>query len=251
MIRKIFLSKGLYFPYISLILIISCLVVSIPSHYSAPLYAHLVPWNSIYQNYQLFTSQFVHGNMIGFGGMSFELHLFTNLITIVFFGVFCERILGSSKILILSVISVFANIFTRLMINSFGTGISGVSWSYIPLAVYIYFKTYKYEKRKFFSSAVNILMLILFALAWFGVTLGNFIMRWNTSNLFHLVATFAGFVFLIIWKKDIDCIFNHMIVNEKGIATSYKLTILDKFSVLVSLVVLAALSKIIITFFSI
>ncbi len=251
MVKKIFLSRGLCFPYISLILIISCLIVSIPAHYNAPLYSYLVPWNSVYQNYQLFTSQFVHGNMIGFGGMSFELHLFTNIITIVFFGAFCERILGSSKILILSVISVFANIFTRLMISSFGTGISGVSWSYIPLAVYISFKIYKYEKEKFFLSAINLLMLVLFALALFGVTIGNFIMGWNTNNLFHLVATLLGFVFLIIWKKDIDCIFNYMIINQTEKVTLYKLTILDKLSVFVSLAVLAVLSKIIITFFSV
>ncbi len=132
MVKKIFLSKGLFFPYISLVLILSCLVVSVPAHNSAPLFAYLVPWESIYQKYQLFTSLFVHGVMEGFPGMSFELHLITNLVTIAFFGVFCERILGPSKIFILSLISAFTNIFVRLAQNSFGTGVSGISWRMCP-----------------------------------------------------------------------------------------------------------------------
>ncbi len=249
MVRKIFLSKGLYFPYISLILIMSCLVVSIPAHYSAPLFVYLVPWQNIYQNYQLFTSQFAHGVMEGFKGISFELHLITNLVSIAFFGVFCERVLGPSKMLLLSFISAFAHIITRLVLNSFGTGISGISWAYVPIAFYTFLIIYKREKKKFFSSAVSLLGLILLFLSWIGVTAGNFIMGWHTSNIFHLVATLAGATFLLVWKKYIDCKFDQIIANRIEALVFHRLTILDKVSVMASLVILISLGKIIITFF--
>jgi membrane associated rhomboid family serine protease len=251
LVKKIFLSKGLYFPYVSLILILSCLVVSLAAHNSAPLFAYLVPWENIYQKYQLFTSLFVHGVMKGFRGMSFELHLITNLVTIAFFGVFCERILGPSKIFLLSLISAFINILVRLALNSFGSGVSGISWAYVPLASYIFFMIYRQEKREFFSSILSLLGLILLFLSWIGVTAGNFIMGWHTNNLFHLAAVLTGVIFLIVWKKAIDNKFNRMIVKGADTTIFHRLTIRDIVAVIASLVILISLGRMVITFFEI
>lgn len=249
MVKKVFLSKGLYFPYVSLILIISCLVVSVPAHVNAPLFAYLVPWENVYQKYQLFTSLFVHGVMAGFKGISFQLHLITNLVTIAFFGVLCERVLGPSKMFILSIISAFTNIFSRLALNSFGTGISGISWAYTPLAFYIFLIVYNQEKKKFFLSVASLLGLILLFLSWIGVTAGNFIMGWHTNNFFHLIATLTGVIFLIMWKKAIDYKFNQIIINKTDTAIFHRLAIWDIAAVIASLAILIWLGKIVITFF--
>lgn len=205
MITDLLYRKRLGIPYLSFLLVISCLMVSIATCFSKNLYfvfggvdAPNYPWQN------LITCLFEHGSFfveIGIQkGLSLSRHLITNLLVVLLFGCISERVMGTKKFLILSVIAAIANDITRYTIKSYGNGISGIVWSYAPIVLFIVVILFKRYGNRLWHDTMMYICLFLFFMMWIVISGAS---EW-TTNLFHFVATAIGFFFTILWKKDIS-----------------------------------------------
>lgn len=217
MISDLLFRKRLGVPFLSLILILSCLIVSVPTYFSPKLYfvfggdAHSAyPWQNV------LTSQFEHGSffieMKIQQGLPLFLHLFGNLLVIALFGSISERILGTKRFLSVVLMAAITHYIVRVTIKSYGNGISGIAWSFAPvilMTIIILFKNY--YSKKLWNDFTLYAAILLLVLIWIVISIGS---EW-TTNLFHLCSTLVGVGFTIIWNDVIsDRIYRTFISND-------------------------------------
>lgn len=245
MIIDLLYRKKLGFPYVSLILIISCMIVSIPTYFKPTLYFVIggsESTNYLWQN--VFTSLFEHGNYlveIGlFQGLSLTKHLMTNILVIAIFGVISERILGTTKFLLLTVVAAFCSIITRFFLGSFGNGISGIAWSYAVVVAFIFIQLYKTEGRKIWHDIMHYVCLFFFFMMWIVISIAS---EWTTI-LIHFVASIIGLSFTIFWSKAIKIRLNDILVNNIEMSLTNKKMVILSLLVPLFLFVLLILAQI-------
>jgi len=210
---KIFRQKGLGFPYVSLGLVLSCVVISLPLFFSSEFYFVLGGGAGVnIRFWQVITSRFAHG-----GGMPLLPHLLANLIAFAFFGVVIERVLGSGRFFALSLAAFSAETVWRVVVNQWGNGASGICWGYLvfiwPILVWIWQKS----KRQAFKDYAYVLAIGYALFMLFGLP----ILIWTSgvksnSNFIHFMSILAAFPFFLLWRKI-------LFRNLEGIAEDQRL----------------------------
>lgn len=168
---------------------------------------------------------FLHGRFIVFSDI---IHSFGNMIFLFYFGILTEKVLGTSKMLLLTILSFFGNITYFYIVNRWGWGVSQVSWAYILIPFVLIYKQIKLQKFKAFKSFWIIIGVLFLCHAWIIMT----IIQLNNmhNNIVHLIPTIIGIVFCIIWLRD----------NKEKV--SIEKTNIKKIEYIISLVFLIALS---------
>lgn len=218
MISDLLFRKRLGVPYLSLILILSCLIVSIPTYFSPKLYfvfggnsQPFYPWQNI------ISSQFEHGSFFVETkiqqGLPLLVHLLGNLLVIALFGCISERILGTKKFFILILVAATMNIFVRFIIKSYGNGISGIAWSFAPVILLTIIIFFINHAKKLLHDFMLYISIFLFLMMWIIISVGS---EW-TTNLFHLIATIVGVLFTFIWKDEIVDRIQKSIINYDAV----------------------------------
>ncbi len=202
MLTDILYRKKLGVPFLSLILIISCLAVSIPTYFFPQLYKVFGGGHYKFYIWQYVTMVFEHGSH----DLNIFLHLGANIIVIAFFGVLAEKILGTRKFLILTVVSA-ATFYSRFYLEGLhGNGISGVIWAYISITVIVVIDMYKINKEKLMKDYSFYIFVVLILVTMFGITAFEYLVygRLTEGVISHIIGTLVGFVQAFKWKGHIN-----------------------------------------------
>ncbi len=209
-IRDIYLIKSSNIVSVSIAVL--CIMVTIismvfPDVYQSIAYAYPLkyPW-------QICSGIFLHGSpelsMAGTIG-----HLCFNLLLVLPFGIMLEKILGSKRFALMSVILWIVNAITFYTIaviqtpegeNAYGAGISGIAFSYGMLGLYVLFLMAKSNVKKLlrqvsFYLLMNVIVVMLIMV--------NPYVAGISSMFIHLVAILSGITFAILYHKDIKHFF--------------------------------------------
>lgn len=198
---KVFRQKGLGFPYVTLCLVLSCLVISIPLFFSSDFYHILGGGQGVNVNFwwQVITTRFSHGR-----GIPLLPHLLGNVIAFAFFGTVIERLLGSGRFFLLSLATFSVATAWRTIAASYGNGASGICWGYlvfiVPILVWIWQKNKKQVLRDIaYILAIGYALFMLLGipiLAWITGVKGN-------MNFSHMVSLLTALPFFLVWRKTI------------------------------------------------
>ncbi len=178
-----------------------------------------------WQNY--ITSHFEHGSFFVetqiTQGLPLLVHLISNIIVVGLFGSIVERLLGTFRFLLLSLIAALTSIAASLAINSFGNGVSGIAWSYGPIVFVIIVKLFNHDRKRLLKDFMLYISILLFFMMWVFISVRS---GW-TTNYYHLIATLVGICFIVINKnvivkriKEIDGESPKILVNKRIIVCS-------------------------------
>ena len=246
MISDIYYRKKINTPYLSLIFIFTCLLVSIPTYFFPELYQIFNGSSQEIYLWQHITFIFEHGS----NTLPLFVHLLTNISVIAFFGVISERILGVKRFLILS-LSSFVIYYIYFHINNLsGNGASGVIWSYTSVSFFSIIYMYKFNKNKLKEDRLYYLAILLLIFTWAGVTIADFIINKELSYGIgsHIISVLVGFGFVLIWKNHIEKRIDKII--SKDIDIKLDLSKLEKIIVKISLVVPIMILVVLLMFFN-
>lgn len=212
MLEEIYYKKKLGTPYITILLILTCTIVSIPTYFNNDLYEVFASHGKVIYWWQYFTGNFEHNITPKY---FFWAHYLGNMFVIGLNGYLIERVVGSSKMLILTLVALaVACIDFRIFFsdpNCTGAGASGIAWAYLPISFYILMLCISKEKRKILKSPLMYVLVVGFIFAWGFVTIMS---SWEETNQAHVIATVVGLVMLIIWRNGIKKRLNELFENE-------------------------------------
>ena len=211
-IKDIYLIKGNY--VVSVIIAALCVTVTAVSMFFSETYEALAYAYPIQYPWQICSGIFLHGSpeltMAGSIG-----HLIFNLMLIVPFGIMIEKILGSKRFLIMSVVLWLVNAITFYIIaiivtpkgeTAYGAGISGIAFSYGIIGLYALLvlakKNFKLMfKRVNFYLLMNIVIVMLIMV--------NPYVAGMLSMIIHIIAIIFGIIYAIFYRKTIKDFFSN------------------------------------------
>jgi len=225
MLGSLYLNKKNGFPYLSFILILSCLLVSIPTYFNNELYYVFGGSTEPSYIWQYLSFNLEHGSYIsettGYG-LTLLVHLFSNLSIILLFGVITENTLGGKRFIVLSLSALVVHIISRFLTHSFGgNGVSGIAYSYLSFFPYIVFLLFKKKRVKMIKSySIYIISIIFFGICIFGIFfVGRF------SGTYHLMAIITGGICTFFWRDYIIRRINYIFMDsdiDKKTPVSFK-----------------------------
>ena len=224
MISKNVFNKNLPFPHISLSLLLSCVIISIPILFNNVLYPFLAANVGLAFPWQYLTSVFAHGPE-----PPLLFHLFINLLIIIFCVAITEKLLGTWRIFLILFVTAFVLTFIRFETYNFYNGISSFIFACAPFTFVVWLKIFKINRKQVWGDIYNILMLfVLFVVfilypIYFSIIDSFFCDR----NALHLISITIGVVFNVLWKKRFFSILTQ--ANEDTFQKG-KLTIWDGIS---------------------
>lgn len=200
-------SKGSYF--VSLLLAMTCLVVMMMTINDVNKYNMFSLCFPAEYPWQYFSGIFVHGTP-EFPIAASIAHLIFNLLLVIPFGILIEKVIGSNRFSVITLISwlvqslafyVIASIITPENETARGAGISGIAFMYGTIGAYILFKVFKRNKKVFFKQVLtylylNILLAMLFMLNPFVAGISSFVI--------HIIGVITGFLFVLLNYKYIN-----------------------------------------------
>ena len=209
MIRNLLKMSKYDKPYITIILVLSCLLSTIGIGYFPESRLVLDGVKPITYPWQRLTAVFINSssNQIGMGIV--EL-LSGNLTVLIFFGVLVENLLGKSKYALLVVAALFINILLTISQNAYGNGISGLTYALIPVVLIIMYL----ETRNGIKESIENPFIYIYAFLLLGCLLITPIM--TGANLYHEIAQVVGGVFSFVWlpfilKKSLEITNNKLL----------------------------------------
>ncbi len=246
MISDIYYRKKMKMPYLSLIFIFTCFLVSIPTYFFPELYKIFNGRSQPIYFWQHITFVFEHGSST----LPLFVHLLANALVIAFFGVITERILGIRRFFILSISSFLVYYFYFHVNNLSGNGASGVIWSYTAVSFFSIIHMYKLDKNKLKKDRLYYLAILLLVLTWIVITLIDFTMVKELSYGIksHIQSVIIGFVFALIWRDHIKSRIDRIINGDTN--DSADLSIVDKSIVSFSLIIPLTILVILLMFFN-
>lgn len=202
MIEKLYSNKKYGFPLISSVLFITCTIVTIPTAFQHELYDIFAMQSKPFFFWQAFSGIFEHSI---FPGWFIWAHFLGNMTMVIAFGILIERLIGSGKMLILTLLAAvsYAAFFQIRFAGQFthGSGASGIVYAYAPVAIYSLWKFIKQANYNYRKDFLLYLLAFEFLFAWGFVTA---VSSWSGTNIYHLLATIIGTLFCIGCKKQID-----------------------------------------------
>lgn len=229
-IRNIYLNKKV--PVISIAIALLCVVITlisqlVPSTFMAFTFSFPVeyPW-------QLITYIFLQGIPgdlmppdLPYSSMEITIgHLGYNLLLILPFGIFAEKVIGSKRFLTLFgatwIVNLIVNIIMGMIYTKDGgtfavSGASGLAFSFMPVGIFIlYVMGKKYGSGKLFRQ-VSFYLLMGIAIPTMVISLMPDIagVAGVLSMIIHLIALVMGVVFAVIFKGKIKEFFDAQTVQ--------------------------------------
>lgn len=197
MTKQVLFNKRTDYPVITLLLVFTCVFVSILSLMFPAIDKILNAPNMVVYPWQRFTGVFAHGRAYDFIG-----HFFGNVTGLLLFGCLSERLIGVKRysIVVIVCLTIYLLVFT--LTNGYGNGISGIVWGLLPFGGVIVFHEIKQSLRRLFY-VFNILytLLLVWGIVLFPLLFGR--------NMYHEISAIIGIVFIFIfWEKITDTIKN-------------------------------------------
>jgi len=245
MIKDIFYKKKLGIPWTSVILLLTCCIVSISTAMDKQLFYVFATRIAPQYFWQYFTGTFEH---LIYPMSFFWLHFLGNMSVLILLGTIIEKIIGSKRLLLMNVVSgglvlVFFHIIFSNDVESTMVGTSGIVWSYGPMACYILFNIYKMNKQRAKEDKLFWVMCIELFFIWGIVTVGSSL----NTNGWHIIASIVGIVFTFLLRNNIKLRLKEI---ERMEQSTYIGGIKTKRALVISLVILPISMLVIIVFYS-
>ena len=198
MIKTILLNRKLPFPHISFSLLLSCLIISLPTIFNDVLYAFLGANVGLAFPWQYLTSVFSHGPE-----PPLMLHLIINLLIIVFCMALVEKLLGTWRTFLIIVFISAILIVIRFETLNFYNGISSFIFTFTPFAFFILIMEFKNGRKLFWKEILNnmlfltIVVVFIFYPIYFSLIETFFCER----NILHFISLMIGLILFLIWKN--------------------------------------------------
>lgn len=212
---KLYKNSKYGFPIVSIILIITCTIVTIPTCFENELYHIFVMQSKPYFFWQIFSGIFEHSI---FPSWFIWPHFLGNMSIVILLGILIERLIGSNKMLVLTVLAAISNVlfFQMRYKGQFnqGSGASGIVYAYAPIALYILIKYIKESKYNYKKDILFYILAAEFIFIWVFITAKS---SWSGTNIYHFIATIVGVLFLISFKKQIDQELSSIILENNQI----------------------------------
>ena len=144
------------------------------------------------------TALFVHADRTA---IPLYLHLVTNVAVIVIFGSRTERRLGSARTAVLVVTAVGAQLAVSRAMALYGDGASGIAWALVPPALVGFVAQARRDGVGVLRSASWWVAVALLVWIWVVVTVASAQMQAHATNVWHLVATAVGGLFVVLWRR--------------------------------------------------
>lgn len=228
MIAKLYRNPKYGFPLISAVLFITCTIVTIPTAFQHELYDIFAMQSRPFFFWQVFSGIFEHSI---FPGWFIWAHFLGNMSMVIAFGILIERLIGSGKMLLLTLLAAvsYAAFFQIRFAGQFthGSGASGIVYAYAPVALYSLWKFIKHANYHCKKDFLLYLLAFEFLFVWGFITA---VSSWSGTNIYHLLATMIGTLFCIGYKKQIDkeiaCVVNGDMIAQKRPKKKWLYTVL-------------------------
>lgn len=215
MLSKLLFKKNLGFPYVSFFLLLSCLLVSIPTYFSLKYYSIFGASDSpAYPWQNPITSQLEHGSYLDEltgEGIPLLVYLLGNVLVILVFGTIAERVLGTYRFLLLSTVAGLVSYLLTTLLHLYENGASGIVWAYGVVAFIILIQLFKRDRKYLLKDISFYISALLLFLMWIVVS----IMGGLSTLLFHFASTVVGAIFTWIWRCDIHTRIMKAVNNEE------------------------------------
>lgn len=207
MFQAIILQIKRKVPIVSLLLIFSCLISTLPQFFLGENYSYITGQKATLKSFYLFTlSSFTHSPQILFN------HLIGNLLVFIFFGIVTEIIIGSRRFALISLITFLATTtinYLHSTNNYLGHGASGIIWGYHIFFLYILIILFEYLGKEIFKDRYILIAIFLCLFDIIGIPiLEVFIMEKgffaNFGQTLHLVSMVVVVPFVLMWRKEIE-----------------------------------------------
>lgn len=224
MINKILFEKSLPFPHISVSLILSCLIISIPLLISDVLYAYLAANVGLVFPWQYLTSVFAHGPE-----PPLLIHLFINLLIFIFCVATTEKLLGIWRTFLIIVIVATNLSVIRFETLNFYNGISSFIFCFVPFAAFVLTtelkKSGSLSWKEIFNNLLFLTLIIVFIFYPIYFTFTESFL--SERNILHFISVIIGLIFFLIWKKRFA---KQIAMGKQSDFLKIKVTIADKIS---------------------
>jgi membrane associated rhomboid family serine protease len=194
--RELLFRLPLGVPWVTLSLIASCVLVTLPVFYDPQRFylsigvAYCEEEGAVRWYHPLLT-QFVHGAGCGFPPTWF--HLGVNVSLFAFFGGLVERVLGSARCALLTAASAFVGaVLCQWLVGGHGHGASGMTWSYAPFAALALQAMWRERRSGMLRDGVTCIML-----CWLVFCVLGLVIRW------HVFAVLVSLPFVLMWRRPL------------------------------------------------
>lgn len=217
-IKDIYLEKK--FPLVSVTIAVLCLAITIISQLNPSTYITFAFTYPVKYPWQLISYVFLHGIATDllppdfpYDPMALAIgHVLFNLLLLLPFGILCEKILGSTKFFLLSLVAWIVDIaciFAIAIISNddsfISAGASGLVFSYMPVGMYIIISLgKKFGFGKLFKQVTfYLLMPIAIFTFLFAVSPNVAGVTGVGSMILHLLALCVGVLMAVLFRKTI------------------------------------------------
>lgn len=183
--------------YGSLILLLSCIVVTVPTIIDRNLYYIFASSTKPFFIWQYFTGIFEHS--ISPAWFIYP-HFLGNMSMLLVFGLLVESCLGTKKFLMITGLGALTNLLFFFFRNQGYivslSGASGMTYAYIPIAIYLVYRAWL-KDRDLIKSLLFFIFILELVFSWVFITVNS---DWDT-NAYHLLASLVGVIIIVTDKK--------------------------------------------------
>ncbi|MCE5188923.1 MAG: rhomboid family intramembrane serine protease [Eubacteriales bacterium] len=208
-------------PIITLTLIFSCLLSTIPQFFLPDVYNSLSgQYPDLSRFYFLALPAFTHSP-----GM-LARHLIGNLLVFLLFGSLIECLIGSKRLALISLVTFASTTCIDYLHTNWPNplggefhGASGICWGYHVFFIFVLILLYEKMGRKVFKDAFVIGLIVLCAFDFVGIPVFEVVFAKqgffsNFGQTLHLVSMIVVIPFLLAWRKEIECNVQKLITME-------------------------------------
>jgi len=228
LLKPLLFKKDMPVPWGTILFGLSCLIITFPllldyNEMKTYLLPNLEQFN-ILEFIKYFACQFAHGGR----NLPTWFHLIINLVNLVIMGIIVERVIGTSRFIIMCFLSSFFVTIYALTIPAVGFGSSGMLYSFWIFIVIILLKEWKIDKGKALKDPLFLFTAIMSFSAWTVTIMWNidpqandFFSFFGFTNIVHLIGTITGVLCFLIWKEPF--MFNlGQVQNQKDTQFEYQ-----------------------------
>ncbi|WP_105615054.1 rhomboid family intramembrane serine protease [Vallitalea okinawensis] len=194
-------------PIVSILLILSCILSTVPQFFLPVIYSDIASQKATAESFYLFTlSSFTHSpGMLG-------THLIGNLLAFLLFGVLAEMLIGSKRFAFITVLTFFSTTLVSYLHTTsrfLGHGASGIAWGYHTFFILIIIILYEHKGKRLFKDIYIILSILLLIFDLFGIPIFEVLVKQqgffeNFGQVLHLISIIVVIPFAFLWRKDIE-----------------------------------------------
>ena len=204
-------------PIISILLILSCLISTVPQFLLNSHYSEVTSQTATVESFYLFTlSSFTHSPEI------LPIHLLGNVLVFALFGVISEIIIGSRRFAFISILTLLSTTIVGYLHRTdiyMGHGASGIAWGYHMFYIFILIILFEHKGKRLFKDGYIIVSFILFVFDMIGIPIVEVVVLKkgfldNFGQVLHLVSMVVVVPFIFIWRDDIEANVKRLTLQE-------------------------------------